>query len=99
MEFSSFGEEWRYHGGESGSAHSQLDPCVGARYPRHSLPTLRAMTAPVERDHRERSRSQLHFKLGGTGNLSILAVNALAVNSVSEISRVFLTLSSGFVEF
>ena len=38
--------------------------------------------------HGERSRSWLQFKLGGTENLSILVVNAmafnvLAVNSVS----------------
>ena len=31
--------------------------------------------------HGERSRLQLLFKLGGTKNISILAVNVLAVNS------------------
>ena len=40
------------------------------------------------RGHGERSRSQLHYKLGGTGNSLVLAVhvlvvNVLAVNSVS----------------
>ena len=39
--------------------------------------------------HGERSRSQLHFKLGGiTKNSSILAINALAVNvlAVNSVS-------------
>ena len=40
--------------------------------------------------HGERSRLQLHFKLGCTENLSILVVNALAVHSVSQgVSHIF----------
>ena len=54
--------------------------------------------------HGERSRSQLHFTLGGTENLSILSVNAsavnvLAVHSVSYRCRVFLTLFTRFMHF
>ena len=33
--------------------------------------------------HGERSRSELHFKLAGTGNMLILAVNGLAVNDLA----------------
>ena len=39
--------------------------------------------------HGERSRSKLHFKVGGTENLSNLVVNALVVNvlAVNSVSR------------
>ena len=35
---------------------------------------------PLRARRGERSRSQLHFKLGGTENMSILVVNVLIVN-------------------
>ena len=41
--------------------------------------------------HEERSRLQLHFKLGGPENLSILAVHVLAVNVLAvNIAGVFI---------
>ena len=60
-----------------------------------------ARSTGMSSGHGERSRSQLHFQLGGAENLSILVVNALAVNvlAVNSVLRVLLTLSSGFVHF
>ena len=59
------------------------------RAPRDAWPDRRhgragGLAAPPEQPgHGERSRLQLRFKLGGAENLSILAVNVLAVNSVT----------------
>ena len=54
----------------------------GGDVPEHDQLGLRRREhgAGGDRGHGERSRLQLHFKFGGAEDLSILAVNALAVN-------------------
>ena len=68
---------------------------------RISVPDGFEVAGANEPSRGERSRSQLHFKLGGAENRSILAVNALAVNvlAVNSVLRVLPTPSSGFVHF
>ena len=64
------------------------DPDQDLGLPEGSPGRVRVHDRPVHQGRGERSRSQLHFKLGGAENLSILAVNALAVNvlAVNSVS-------------
>ena len=73
-----------------------------SRHLRPTAPARSEVQLPLRRGHAEdgaalarerggdgeRSRSQLHFELGGAGNLSFLAVHALAVNvlAVNSVS-------------
>ena len=63
---------------------------------------MQRLAVPLRlRGHGERSRLQLLFKLGGTENMLILAVNVLAVNPwlFTVYLRMILTLLNGFGHF
>ena len=59
-----------------------LRRCEGSRR-LHRMLAGESAAQDAQPRHGERSRLQLHFKLGGTENLPILSVNVLAVDSAS----------------
>ena len=72
-------EQLGMHGGPAAPTRPRVPAQLAGRW---------GQSSARRASHGERSRTYLHFKLGGTENLSILAVNALAVNvlAVNSVS-------------